>query len=84
MSLATAKHVTATVGRAHLFTMIDRAAENGPVVIATKRHSAVLIDIDEWSSIEETLYLMSIPGVTEQIERSRHVPLSRCIRVKKG
>ena len=38
-----------------------------PIIIAGKNSSAVLISEDVWRSIEETLYLNSIPGMTDSI-----------------
>jgi len=38
-----------------------------PLIIAGEKHSAVLISEDVWRSIEETLYLSSIPGMKESI-----------------
>ena len=38
-----------------------------PLIIAGEKHSAVLISEDAWRSIEETLYLSSIPGMKESI-----------------
>jgi PHD/YefM family antitoxin component YafN of YafNO toxin-antitoxin module len=37
------------------------------VIIAGEKHSAVLISEEVWRSIEETLYLTSIPGMKESI-----------------
>jgi prevent-host-death family protein len=38
-----------------------------PLIITSEKHSAVLISEDVWRSIEETLYLTSIPGMKESI-----------------
>ena len=38
-----------------------------PLIIAGEKHSAVLISEELWRSIEETLYLSSIPGMKESI-----------------
>jgi PHD/YefM family antitoxin component YafN of YafNO toxin-antitoxin module len=38
-----------------------------PLIIAGEKHSAVLISENVWRSIEETLYLSSIPGMKESI-----------------
>ena len=52
----------------NLDTVLD-AVQNSfePVIIAGKNSSAVLISEDVWRSIEETLYLNSIPGMRESI-----------------
>jgi PHD/YefM family antitoxin component YafN of YafNO toxin-antitoxin module len=38
-----------------------------PLFITGEKHSAVLISEDVWRSIEETLFLTSIPGMKESI-----------------
>ena len=38
-----------------------------PLIIAGEKHSAVLVSEELWRSIEETLYLTSIPGMKESI-----------------
>jgi len=38
-----------------------------PLIITGENHSAVLISEELWRSIEETLYLSSIPGMKESI-----------------
>ena len=38
-----------------------------PLIIAGEKHSAVLISEELWRSIEETLYLSSIPNMKESI-----------------
>jgi antitoxin YefM len=47
-----------------------------PLIIAGKKHSAVLISEDVWRSIEETLYLSAIPGMKEKIEYCTLVQIS--------
>jgi len=38
-----------------------------PLIISGEKHSAVLISEEFWRSIEETLYLSSIPGMKDSI-----------------
>ena len=62
------KTITATSARANFFNLIDETADaHEPVLITTKRNNAVLISEEDWRSIEETLYLSSIPGMVESI-----------------
>ena len=52
----------------NLDTVLDEVQNSfEPVIIAGKNSSAVLISEDVWRSIEETLYLNSIPGMTSSI-----------------
>jgi prevent-host-death family protein len=55
--------LTASEARAGLYRLIDQAAESHkPIVISGKRSNAVLISEEDWSAIQETLYLLAIPG----------------------
>lgn len=47
-----------------------------PITITNnKGKNAVLISEEDWKAIEETLYLMAIPGMTESILNTRKEPL---------
>jgi prevent-host-death family protein len=71
--------LTATEARANLYRLIDDVAQSHqPVTIAGKRHNAVLLSEDDWRSIEETLYLLSIPGMRESIVEGMNTPLADC------
>ena len=60
--------LTATDARANLYKLLDQVADSHePILITGKRTNAVLISEDDWRSIEETLYLLSIPGMRESI-----------------
>ena len=64
--------VTATAARGNLYSLIDETNESHePIHITAKRGNAVLISEDDWRAISETLYLNSIPGMTESIEEAR-------------
>ena len=49
-----------------------------PVVIDDERHPAVLVSADDWRAIQETLYLLSVPGMRESIREGMQMPLSEC------
>lgn len=73
--------ITATAARKDLYNLISSVNENcAPVTITNSRgKGAVLIGEDEWSAIEETLYLDSIPGMAESILKGGAEPLSECV-----
>jgi PHD/YefM family antitoxin component YafN of YafNO toxin-antitoxin module len=51
-----------------LYTILEEIQDTyEPLIIAGEKHSAVLISEDVWRSIEETLYLSSIPGMKKSI-----------------
>jgi len=69
------KVVNATNARANIFNLIDQVAEeHEEVMITTKRNNAVLVSEEDWRSIQETIYLSSIPGVRESILEAAKTP----------
>ena len=68
--------LTASEARANLYRLIDQAAESHqPIHITGKRASAVLLSTEDWDAIQETLYLLSIPGMRESIKEGMAEPL---------
>ena len=62
------KTINATRARTSIYKLIDDANEsNEPIQITGKRGNAIIISEDNWRAIEETLYLISIPGMRESI-----------------
>ena len=60
---------TASEARANLYRLIDQTAESHkPIHISGKRTSAVLLSEEDWNAIQETLYLLSVPGLRESIK----------------
>ena len=60
--------VNVTEARANLYKLInDASVSHEPVVITGKRGNAVLLAEDDWHAINETLYLLSVPGMRESI-----------------
>jgi antitoxin YefM len=71
--------ITATLARQTLYNLVDQVSlSHEPVQIAGKRNSAVLISEDDWRSIQETLYLTSIPGMKGSILRGLKTPVVKC------
>ncbi len=71
--------LTASKARTKLYRLLDKAAaSHEPIQITGRRNNAVLISEDDWRAIQETLYLVSIPGMRQSIRRGLKTPLSRC------
>lgn len=69
--------LSATEARANLYRLIDETAQSHePILITGKRADAVLISSEDWSAIQETLHLLSIPGMTESIKSGMAEPLT--------
>ena len=60
--------LTATEARSKLYKLIDETSEtHQPIMITGKRKNAVLLAEEDWNSINETLFLLSISGMRESI-----------------
>ena len=69
--------LTAREARPNLYPLIDEATESHkPITISGKRSSAVLLAAEDWSAIQETLYLLAVPGMRESIKTGMAEPLA--------
>jgi len=75
------KTITATSARSDLYRVIDTAlSDHEPVQITGKRGNAVLVSESDWRAIQETLYLVSIPGMRDSIVEGMGEPVDACSR----
>ena len=71
--------MTASQARSRLYRLLDEAAaSHEPIQITGKRSNAVLVSEEDWRSIQETLYLLSIPGMRESIREGLDTPVEQC------
>lgn len=71
--------LTATEARANLYKLLDEVATtHEPVLITGKRANAILISEEDWRAIEETIYLLGIPGMRESITEGLATPPDEC------
>ena len=76
--------LTTSEARANLYRLIDETAQSHqPIVIVGKRSSAVLVSADDWSAIQETLYLLAVPGMRESIKAGMAEPLAKSAKALK-
>lgn len=62
------KTIKVTNARKDLYKLIDQVqAEHEPVYITGKNNTAVLLSQEDWRAVEETMYLLSLPGMRESI-----------------
>ena len=60
--------INVTKARANLYNLVIEASESHePIQITGKKSNAILVSEEDWRSIQETLYLMSIPGMRKSI-----------------
>ena len=70
--------ITVTKARATLYQLVDDVQDGRePVLITGKKGNAVLVSEDDWRAVEETLYLLSIPGMCHSIRSGMREPVSR-------
>ncbi len=71
--------LTVSEARANLYRLIDEAAESHvPIRIIGKRNSAILVSEEDWASVQETMYLLSVPGMRESIKEGMTSPVEEC------
>ena len=71
--------ITATQARKQLYRLIAAVAESHePVHITGRNGDAILLSEEDWRSIQETLYLLSIPGMRESIRKGMKTPVGKC------
>jgi len=72
-------NLTVTEARSQLYRLIDELAESHePLVITGKRNNAVLLSQEDWTAIQETLYLLSILGMRESIREGMDTSIDSC------
>ncbi|OGX07079.1 MAG: antitoxin [Omnitrophica WOR_2 bacterium GWA2_47_8] len=73
--------LTASQARAKLYKLVDAAAHSHePIQITGKRNNVVLVSEEDWRAIQETLFLLSIPGMRESIRKGLKTPLAKCTK----
>ena len=71
--------LSATQARKQLDSLIKAVTEShAPIQIEGRDHSAVLLSEEDWRAIQETLYLVSIPGMRESIRKGLRTPVEKC------
>ncbi|HEX2120026.1 MAG TPA: type II toxin-antitoxin system Phd/YefM family antitoxin [Thermoanaerobaculia bacterium] len=56
----------------------EASRDKEPIAIESNGARAVLVSFEEWSAIQETLCLTSIPGMRESIQEGMSTPTDEC------
>ena len=60
--------INVTKARADLYNLrIETSESHEPIQITGKKSNAILVSEEDWRSIQETLHLISIPGMRKSI-----------------
>ena len=72
--------INVTTARKNLYQLITDVNENStPITITNSRgRNAVLISEEDWNALNETIYLLSVPGMRESIREGLKENLSEC------
>ena len=71
--------LTASEARANLYRLLDQTSESHqPITISGKRNSAVLVSTEDWEAIQETLYLLAVPGMRDSIKDGMEATVDSC------
>ncbi|MHB0981180.1 MAG: type II toxin-antitoxin system Phd/YefM family antitoxin [Thermoleophilia bacterium] len=69
-------NVTTTEARKNLYLLVDQVRESHePIQIIGKRGNAVLVSEDDWRAVQETLHLLSVPGMRDSILEGMAAPV---------
>ena len=73
------KTISATSARSDLYRLIDSTlSDHEPVQITAKRGNAILVAEEDWRAIQETLFLLSVPGMRDSIRAGMAEPVEKC------
>jgi len=71
--------ITATEARRLLYKLLDEVAvSHEPVQITGRRGNAILLAEEDWRAVQETLHLLSVPGMRESIIDGMKTPVDEC------
>jgi antitoxin YefM len=66
--------LSASEARAKLFSLVEQVnKDHSPRVITSRQGDAVLLSKTDWESIQETLYLQSVPGLIDSIREAEQL-----------
>ena len=72
-------HVSASEAHDDLYRLLDQTArDHAPVLITGPRSNAVLVGEEDWNAMQETLHLLSVPGMRESIIEGLYTPTDQC------
>jgi antitoxin YefM len=73
------RSMNASEAREKLYRLLDQTAkDHEPLLITGPRSNAILVGEEDWNSIQETLYLLSVPGMRESIREGLGTPVEAC------
>ncbi len=73
--------INVSEAQSRLYDLIEETSlSHKPLIIAADKLNAVLISQEDWESVQETLYLLSIPNMRESIREGLRTPVAECMK----
>jgi antitoxin YefM len=73
------RSIRVSEARDNLYKIVEEASQSAePLMITGKRGNAVIMGEDEWRAVEETLYLLAVPGMRKSIVTGMKTPIKNC------
>ncbi len=73
------KTVSVNQAGENLYKLIDEVIKSHePIVITSKKGNAVLVAEEDWRAIQESLCLLSVPGMRESIQDGLGTSVNEC------
>ena len=74
------KIVTVTEAKEQIDELVNDTNDNHqPILLSGTKNNAILIAEEDWKSIQETLYLYSIPGMVDSIIEGGNTSIEDCV-----
>lgn len=72
--------INATNARQNFFKLIEDALNtHKPITVTAKNGNVIIISEEDYATMQETMYLSSIPGMREKIIKGLNTPLDECV-----
>ncbi len=64
----------------HLDTVINESAQSHtPVIITGNQNKAVLVALEDWNALQETLHILQVPGMREDLLEGMRTRVEECV-----
>ena len=71
--------ISVSQARKDLYNLVDQVGESHePLIITSKRGDAVLLSAEDWQAIQETMHLLSAPGMRDALIAGKATSIEDC------
>lgn len=71
--------ISVSEARSNLLNLVDAVAtSHDPILIIGERNNVVLLSEEDWRAINETLFLLGVPGMRESLHEGMNTPVDEC------